>query len=47
MMRPDSLRLHVRDDGAADPEHAGEVDAQHLVPGLDREFVDGLAVTPP
>ena len=39
-----SSRLHVRNDRSADAEHAGQIDAQHLVPGLDRELVDGLAV---
>ena len=44
MMRPDSLRLHVRHGGTAHAKDAGQIDAQHLLPGLDREFVDGLAI---
>jgi hypothetical protein len=37
-------RAHRRGDGAAHQEHAGEVDGDHLVPGLDREGIDRLAV---
>ena len=34
----------MRDHGPAHQEHAGEVDGEHLVPGLDGELVDRLAL---
>ena len=44
MIRPDALGLHVRNDGTADAKHPGQVDPKHLLPSVDRKFVDGFSI---
>ena len=44
MIRPAPCAFMCGIDGAAHAEDAGEIDAEHLLPGLDGKLVDGLAI---
>ena len=40
MMRPHLARAHRRQHGARAQKRAGEIDAQHLLPFLERNLVE-------